>query len=156
MDRLLRLLALILLLNLLRYLPIGYIESLLVLDPLFAAMAADADYFVSEFTTFLWVSSYFYNFVMWSVIVIAYHLFHGQLPGNSYQRSLRVFGFMWVFFAAVSAIYMNHYSHPPGFYLWSVVDALLVYLLMALANGLLYPLLVPGRRDSGEQGAVNE
>lgn len=135
-----KLFALIILLNLIRYYVIGIVESMLILDGVFGAMEASAGYFNSEFTTFLWVSSYLYNFLMWSIVVVVYHLFHPSLTGNSYFRSLQIFSLMWFFFAAVSLIYMNHYSHPMDFYLWNIADALLVYLLLALANGFFYPL----------------
>ena len=34
---------------------------------------------------------------------------------------------------------MNHYSHPKDFYFFNVLDALIVFTIVAVANGLLYP-----------------
>ena len=137
-----RLLILILVLNLVRYFLIGVIEEALVLTYLFDSMAQSSSYFSTDFSTFDWITSYLYNFVMWSTVVYVYHRFHSLVGGNPYVRSLKIFFIMWVFFAAVSAIYMNHYSHPRDFYIWNIIDAFLVYGLLALANGFLYPKLL--------------
>lgn len=141
----LRLLGLVILLNLIRYFLIGYAEAALTLPGLFGAMAESPDYFRTDFTTFHWVTSYLYNFVMWAVLVWLYHLLRPVLAGHEVWRSLKVFGIGFLFFAAVSFIYMNHYSHPEAFYLFSVADAAIVYALVGVANGLLYPLIVPSR-----------
>jgi arginine exporter protein ArgO len=58
--------------------------------------------------------------------------------------SLKTFALGWLFFASVSAIYMNHYSHPKDFYLWNILDAVLAFLIVAVANGLLCrPMMGP-------------
>lgn len=54
-------------------------------------------------------------------------------------------------FASISAIDMNHYSHPKEFYLYSFFDALLVFPIVAVATGLLYPIFF-----KQEIGKVNE
>lgn len=144
----LRLTLLCILLNLIRYYVIGFIEGVVVMGPFLQAMGESASYFRTEFQTMDWVTSYAYNFIMWFTAVVAFHMVRPQLTGSMMVRSLKVFVFFAVVFAAISAIYMNHYSHPKDFYVWSILDAALVFPLMGLANGWLYPLLVresPGR-----------
>jgi hypothetical protein len=50
---------------------------------------------------------------------------------------------MLLFFTSVSAIYMNQYSHSKWFYIWNCLDAVIVFAVGAIANGLLYPRLFP-------------
>ena len=130
-------------------------EWLLVLDRLFAEMEKHASYFNTEFTAFDWVTSYFYNFMVWLAITWVFHKMHPVLSGNHLVKSLKVYALMYVFFASVSAVYMNHYRHPKAFYLYNLLDALIVFPLVAIANGLLYPRILgggrPGDADSGKK-----
>ncbi len=135
---LVRFLVLVILLNIVRYLVAGVVEQMLVLPHLFGAMAESEEYFRTEFETADWVTSYLYNFVMWAVAAWVFHLLRPVLKGGDVAASLKSFGLMWLMFAAVSAIYMNHYSHPPDFYIWNIVDAVVAFGTVALANGLLY------------------
>ena len=80
------------------------------------------------------------------------HLFGAMAESPEYfmVASLKSFGLMWLMFAAVSAIYMNHYSHPRDFYLWNILDAVIAFATVAVANGLLYRrVLGPPARRSG-------
>lgn len=43
---------------------------------------------------------------------------------------------------------MNHYSHPKWFYVWNMLDTVIVYALVAVANGLLFPLFFRGARPT--------
>lgn len=137
-----RLVLLTVLLNLVRYVIGGLVEQATVLPRLMEAMAASPSYFNTRFTQADWVTSYAYNFVMWLVAVIAFHLMRPQLGTGRFAPSLKGFGIMYVFFAAVSAIYMNHYSHPKAFYAYNILDALIVFSVVAVANALLYPRVV--------------
>lgn len=134
----LRFLVLVVLLNVVRYLVAGVIEQALVLPHLFGAMAESPEHFRTEFATWDWVTSYLYNFVMWGVAAWVFHLLRPVLRGGDVVASLKSFGLMWLMFAAVSAIYMNHYSHPRDFYLWNILDAVIAFSTVAVANGLLY------------------
>ena len=138
----LRFLALVVLLNVIRYVGGWAFEPFIIFPGLMGAMEENAGYFNTAFTTFDWVTSYSYNFAMWLVCVWVFHLLRPAIRGSDIVASLKVFGIMWLFFAAVSAIYMNHYSHPKDFYVWNVLDGLLVYALVAIANGLLYRRLM--------------
>lgn len=140
-------LSLVLLLNLVRYLVGGPIEGLLFLNRVFATMAESPEYFNVEFTTFDWVTSYFYNFMIWLTITWAYVKMHPNFKGNAIVKSLKVYGLMFLLFASVSAVYMNHYSHPKDFYIYNILDNLTVFPIVAVANGLLYPLFF-GRSNS--------
>ena len=133
-----RFLLLVLLLNVIRYVVTPLLETPFVFPRLFAAMEASPEYFNQDFTTWDWVTSYAYNFVMWSVTVGLFHLQRPVLSGGDVTASFKSFSLVWILFAAVSGIYMNHYSHPPNFYGWNILDALLAFGLVALANGILY------------------
>lgn len=144
-----KLLLLCLVLNLIRYFLVGYVEQWTILAPLFTAMEQSKGYFKTDFQTVDWITSYFYNFVMWLAITIAFHFSRPHLTGHPVVRSLKVYGFMLIPFASISAIYMNHYSHPKDFYFYSILDAVLVYALVGTANGLLYPLFFRSPRTEG-------
>jgi hypothetical protein len=73
---------------------------------------------------------------------------HARIGGSWWRRSFLVMGLMYVFFASVSAIYMNHYSHPPDFYLLNIADGLIAFAVVAAANALLYRRIVSA--DPGE------
>ena len=136
----LKLLGLTILLNLVRYytLPLVF-ERLVVFPGLVGAMEEHPEFFRNEFTTFDWVTSYLYNFMMWFVFTSLYYLLHPRLTGGHVLKSLKAYGCFFLLFASISFIYMNHYSHPRAFYLWNVLDAALVMPVVALANGLLFP-----------------
>ena len=147
-----RFLGLVLVLNILRYTG-GYLfEPFLIYDGLFGAMAESASYFRTEFTTADWMTSYLYNFMMWLCCVWMFHLARPAIPGSDIMASLKVFGIMWLSFASVSFVYMNHYSHPRQFYFWNVFDALLVFALVAVGNGLLYSRLMGPYARKPSQG----
>ena len=145
----LRFLALVVALNIIRYVVGGLVEGPLIFPPLFGVMEENATYFNSDFQTIDWVTSYLYNFAMWAIVVWIYYIARPVLSGSEIVRSLKIFGIAFLFFASVSFIYMNHYSHSKDFYLINVADALLMFLLVGLANGLLYPLLMPKGRTPG-------
>ncbi len=146
----LKLIALTVMLNLVRYVVIGFVEEIVVFEKLGAAMASSPSYFNLEFTTADWVTSYLYNFVMWLMLTIFFHKTHPFLQGSMISRSLKVYVPTLVVFLSISAIFMNHYSHPKDFYLYIMLDAVLVFPLVAVANGLLYPFFV-----KPEQGAAS-
>lgn len=135
----LKLILLCIILNLLRYYVIGFVEGLVIMGPLFGTMEKNLSYFNTNFETIDWVTSYFYNFVMWFTVTVAFHKIHPHLKGPMLVKSLKVYGFFVIVFASISAIYMNHYSHSKDFYLYSILDAVLVFSLLGLANGFLYP-----------------
>ena len=137
-----RLLLLTVLLNLVRYLIGGLIEQVTVMPRLLSAMAASPAYFNTAFTPTDWATSFAYNFAMWLTAVIAFHLMRPRLGAGRWAPSLKGFGLMYAGFASVSAIYMNHYSHPKAFYVYSIVDGAIAFGVVALANALLYPRLV--------------
>lgn len=126
-------------LNILRYYVFGYVEQVIIMGPLFAAMEQSKAYFNNDFQTIDWITSYFYNFIMWFVITIAFHIGQPHIKGHIVLRSLKVYGLMLVMFARISAIYMNHYSHPKDFYIMNILDSVLIFPLVGIANGFLYP-----------------
>jgi hypothetical protein len=134
-------LLLVILLNIIRYTVPLPLEQWIVFGPLFGVMERSASYFNTDFTTMTWITSYFYNFMMWLTITAFYVLLEPRLNGHPVVKSLKVYGLAWLFFASVSAIYMNHYSHPKEFYFWNILDAAIIMPILAVANGLLHPFL---------------
>ena len=81
-----------------------------------------------------------YNYAMWFVAAVVFHLLNPVLRGSIWVRSLKSYLLMAAFFCALAAVYMNHYvAGIRPFYYWSMVDALIVFTVVALANALLYP-----------------
>jgi hypothetical protein len=136
--RVVRFLGLVVVLNIVRYAGGALFEPVLIFPGLMNAMEASAGYFRLDFQASDWITSYFYNFIMWLCCVWIFHLARPAVAGSDLVASFTVFGIMWLSFASISAIYMNHYSHPKNFYFWNVADSLLVFALVALANGFLY------------------
>ena len=141
MSTFIRLLVLVILLNVVRYLAGIPLEQLYTLPRLSAEMEAHASYFKTDFTTFDWVTSYLYNFMLWLTTTWVYHKMHPALAGVHLLKSLKVYGLMYLMFASISFIYMNHYSHPKWFYIYNVMDCFIAFAVVAIANGLLYPLV---------------
>lgn len=151
----LRFLALVVLLNIVRYAGGWVFEPHIIFPGLFGAMSAEPEYFRTAFEPLDWVTSYFYNFVMWLVAALVFHLLRPVLSGSDLVASLKSYGIMWLNFAAVSAIYMNHYSHSRTFYFWNILDGLLVFTLVAVATALLYrPLMGPWAKNPAMAGDV--
>ena len=93
-----------------------------------------------DFTSTDFAISLFYNFVLWFTVELVFHWLHPVLRGPIWVRSLKSYMLMALFFCSLAAIYMNHYSDEvKSFYLWSMVDALILFPLLGLANGVLYP-----------------
>jgi hypothetical protein len=141
MKYIFKFLAFVILLNIIRYLIAGPLEMVLVLDRLFGAMEKSASYFHTQFTTFDWVTSYFYNFMMWLITTWVFIQMQSTFRGNYLSKSLKAYGLMYLFFASVSAIYMNHYSHPKDFYLYNIADSAIPFTIVAIATAFLYPLI---------------
>ncbi len=136
--KVLRLLALVLLLNIARYLVAPVLEVPLIFEGLFGAMAANPQHFNSDFTSWDFLTSYAYNGAMWLTMTLLFHLLRPALRGSDMVASLKTYALGWLFFASVSGIYMNHYSHPGDFYAWNVADAVIAFGVVALVNGVAY------------------
>lgn len=150
-----RFLVLVVILNVLRYLAGLLIEPFIIFPGLSAAMEQDASYFNSAFDTFDWITSYFYNFMMWLSCVWVFHLMRPAVRGSDFLASFKVFGIMCLSFASISAILMNHYSHPKNFYFWIILDGILTFALVAACNGLLYRSVM-GKHAAGRSGFSRE
>lgn len=151
MKTILRFLTLVVILNIIRYVIAGLIEGPLIMPSLMGVMEAHPNVFTAEFSTLDWVTSFTYNFVMWLVVVWVYHLAHSNLSGSDVIRSLKIFGIAWLFFASLSLIYMNHYGVGREFYLWNILDGIIAYSVVGVANGLLYRRVmgtVEGKEES--------
>ena len=91
---------------------------------------------------------------MWLVCVWVFHLMRPALKGSDFVASFKVFGIMCLFFASISAILMNHYSHPKDFYFWIILDGVLMYALVAACNGLLYRRVMGRSRGAVDTSCV--
>jgi hypothetical protein len=89
-----RLLALVPLLNLVRSLLGGPIESLTIMRPMHSVMPRYPEGFDNDFTTRDFVVSLFYNFMLWFVAELVFHLLHPRLRGPLWLRSLESYGLM--------------------------------------------------------------
>ncbi len=134
--------ALVVLLNLVRYFVGGPIEAATIMEPMHSVMPEYPEVFDNDFSSTDFMISLAYNFALWFFATLACHLMMPSLPGPIWVRSLTGFALMAAFFCSLAAVYMNHYTDVfRPFYAWSMIDALIVFSLVGLANGLLYPLL---------------
>ncbi len=141
MRRVLKLTLLVALLSVIR-LGLGHpLERLLLNDRIDAAILASSGYFNTQFSTLDWVTYCFYSFVKWFSVSALYMKLDSVVHGRPLVRSLKVYGVAFLFFASISAAYMNQYNHPSDFYIYKILDGLLVFTLMALANTWIYPLV---------------
>jgi hypothetical protein len=148
MNTVLRLVALTVALNLIRYLVGGPIEAVTIMEPMHRVMPMYPDVFNNDFSSADFAVSLGYNFMMWLTAGWVFHLLHPRLRGGFVIRSFASYGLMCLFFVSLAAIYMNHYTAAvKPFYIWSMVDAVIVFSVVALANGWLYPIFFRSARD---------
>lgn len=141
-----KLLALTVALNIVRYVVGGVIEGLTIMEPMHAPMAVYPEVFNNDFGVVNFALGFFFNFVMWFAVVLAVHMMWPALKGSAMVRAFKGYAAMWLFFGALAAVYMNHYL--PGvqpFYRWSIIDAMILFPLLAAAHGFFYPMLFKGR-----------
>lgn len=142
MKTFLKLLLLVMLLNVARYLLGFYLKSWWVLPGMFGVMEKFPESFNTNFNSVDFAISLFYNFMLWFTTAWLFHLAHPRLRGGFIVKSLKLYGIAGLFFCSLSAVYMNHYvAAMRPFYLFSMLDALLLFPLVALVNGFLYPRL---------------
>jgi hypothetical protein len=60
-------------------------------------------------------------------------------------KSPNVYSLMYMLLVNVSAIYMNHYRHPKNSYAYNILDKLIVFPLVGIVNGIIYPRLFKSR-----------
>ena len=135
-----KLIGLVVLLNIIRYLVAGPLEAGTIMGPMHQPMNEYPDCFNLSFTTIDWVSSFFYNYMVWFVATWVFYLTRNQVSGSYIVRSFKIYGIMCLFFISLTAVYMNHYVDGIRiFYRYAMLDALITYSIVALANGLLFP-----------------
>ncbi len=140
MRTIFKLFLLVIVLNLIRYLVGGPIEAITIMEPMHAVMPKYPEVFNTNFGAVDFMVSLFYNFMLWFAAACLFHLAHPALKGTMMLKSLKIYGLLCLFFISLAAIYMNHYTEPiRPFYLYSMIDAVIVFAVVGLANGLLYP-----------------
>lgn len=154
MKTFLKFILLVVILNVVRYLIGGPIEGVTIMEPMHEVMPKYPDTFDTEFSSSDFALSFFYNFVMWLTATWVFHIAHPVVSGNFIVKSFKIFGLMCLFFISLAAIYMNHYVDPiKKFYLFSMLDAVIVFAIVALANGLIYPRLFKTAPDQAQAAA---
>ena len=134
-----------------RYLIGGMIEAGTIMEPMHRVMPLYPEVFDNEFDGADFAISLGYNFSMWFWAAVICHLSWPSLRGGPMLRSLQGYGLAGLLFISVAAIYMNHYTDAiKPFYAWSIVDAFIVFPVVALANGLLYPRFFRERAVASE------
>ena len=154
MKNALKLVGLTFVLNLVRYLIGGPIEGITIMEPMHRVMPLYPEVFNNEFGGTDFAVSLFYNFMMWLTAGWVFYLLHPVLRGGFVLKSFKSYGLMCLFFVSLAAIYMNHYTADvKPFYFWSMVDAVIVFTVVALANGFLYPLFFRDARPERSEAA---
>ena len=153
----LRLLLLVLALNVIRYVVVGPMEQVTLMGPMHRGFVDYPDTFNADFGTNDFIIGLVFNFVMWVCVLLIFHFMQASLPGPLLMRSVLGFALCALLFVSIAAVYMNHFrDHIKFFFVWSMVDALMVFVLVGIANGLLYPLLVPARLRPGALPASSQ
>ena len=136
----LKLLGYVILINVLRYFPGGWIESVTIFEPMHAPMADYPDCF--GFTEADLPSSLFYNFCLWLIVIILFHIAHPAIKGKMIYKSLLIFGLCGAFFISLAAVYMNHFTEGiRTFFRYSMIDGLILFTYLGIINALLYPVI---------------
>lgn len=77
---------------------------------------------------------------MWLATTWLYVPIESALKRNHGIRSLKLCGLAFLFLASVWAIYMNCNTQPRDFYLTTILGNLIVFTIIAIGNGVEYPL----------------
>lgn len=157
MKTIAKLAALVVVLNVVRYTVGGFLESFTIMEPMHRVLPRYPEVFDVDFSTTDFATSLVYNYLMWFWAAVAFHLLLPVLRGPLWVRSLKSYGLMAAFFISLAAVYMNHYvAAVKPFYVWSMVDALILFPLVGLANAVVYPwffreraMAVRATRDAG-------
>ncbi|MEQ8524794.1 hypothetical protein [Gracilimonas sp.] len=151
MKTFLKFLGLVFILNIVRYLIGGPIEAIVLMEPMHAVLPQYPQVFDTDFSTTDFTISLFYNFMMWLTATWVFYISHPQLKGNYIIKSLKVFALMGLFFISLAAVYMNHYTADVKvFYLYSMLDAVILFPLVGVANGFLFPRIF--KKELSEAG----
>ncbi len=151
MKTVFKFLGLVVILNIIRYFIGGPIEALVLMKEMHAMIPQYPEVFDTDFSTLDFTISLFYNFMMWLTATWVFYITHPQLKGNFILKSLKVFGLMGLFFVSIAAVYMNHYTADIKiFYLYSMLDAVILFPLVGFANGLLFPWIFKKELEKAE------
>ncbi len=142
MKTLLKFLVLVILLNVVRYVFAYPLEGRFVIPGMFGVMEKFPESFNNDFTGTDFAISLFYNFMLWLAAAGIFQLAHPKVNGGFIAKSLKIYGLSCLFFLSLSAVYMNHFNDAvKPFYLYSMLDALILFPIVAVANGVIYPKL---------------
>jgi len=137
--KLLKLILLALVLYIIRFYGIGLLEQTSIFQPMHAPMSAYPDCF--GFTMDDLPMSHLFNYGLWLSVVFIFHLAHPSIEAKMIWRSLLIFGICGLFFVSLTGAYMNHFNDGIRvFFRYAMLDALLLFGILGLTNGLLYPV----------------
>lgn len=127
-------------LYLFRFYGIGLIEQMSFFNAMHQPMIDQPDCF--GFTMDDLPMSHLYNYGIWLVVVVLFHLIQPQISLPILAKSLLLFGLAALFFICITGAFMNHFNQGIRvFFRYVMLDALLVFGILGLVNGLLYPLI---------------
>jgi hypothetical protein len=129
------------LLTVVRYVVGLPIEWFLIYDKLNSIMTEGRELFNVDWTPLEHFYSVLYNFLGWLLITVLYVKIESVVHGHPVRKSLKLYAVMYMYFVSVSGIYMLRYNHPSDFYLYMMLDRLLLFSIVAIANGILHPRL---------------
>ncbi len=146
MKMALKLAGYVLILNVIRYVVGGPIEQFTIMEPMHRVMPLYPDVFNADFSNRDFAISLFYNYMLWFAATLAFHMMHPALSGSWLTKSFKAYGVMCLSFVSLAAVYMNHYVDAvKPFYFYSMLDAVILFALVAAANAVLYPRFFAGR-----------
>lgn len=136
----LKLIPYALFLYLVRLFAIGWIEQYTIFGPMHEPMATYEDCF--GFTMDDLPLSHLFNYCLWLSVVLLFHLIRKSLEVKTIWASLIVFGICGLFFISLTGAYMNHFNDGIRvFFRYAMLDGVLLFGLLGLLNGWIYPLI---------------
>lgn len=141
MNTVFRFLVFVVVLNVIRYIVGSPIEALTIMDKMYRIIGDYPTCFDTQFSGMDYILSFLYNFMMWLAAAWIFYMAWPAVTGSWMQKSFKIYGVVCLFFISLAAIYMNHYTAElREFYLFSMADALIIFAIVATANGFLFPL----------------
>ena len=131
-------------LYLLRFYGIGLLEQFTFFNAMHQPLQDHPDCF--GFTEADFPLSHLFNYLLWCSVVLLFHLSHKNIQLPMLGKSLLLYGLCLLFFVSLSGIFMNHFnSGIRVFYRYIMLDAVLVFGVLGIINGLTYPIIFKER-----------
>ncbi|MEM1135881.1 MAG: hypothetical protein AAGI07_08565 [Bacteroidota bacterium] len=129
-----------LMLYIIRFFLIGWIEQVTFFEKMHEPMNTYEGCF--GFTGADFPLSHFFNYLLWFTVVLAFHFGQKSLSFSLFWKSMVFFGIFFIFFIGLTGVFMNHFNQGIRiFFRYTMLDAVLVFGVLALVNGFLYPTI---------------